>query len=89
MRSWRPLTWVILIVQVLFLVWVIAAANSGAHACTDSEYSDACVNSAAIGTMIGLAFILFLWALIDVILGVTWMVTNKNRGRYDAPPTGV
>lgn len=87
-RSWRPLTWVILVVQVLFLIWLIAALNSGADVCTESEYSDACVTGAAIGTMIGVAFILFLWALIDVILGVTWMVTNKNRSRNDSGPGG-
>jgi hypothetical protein len=33
----------------------------------------------AIGAGIGIMFILFLWAMVDVILGVTWLVTNKSK----------
>ena len=40
---------------------------------------DACATGTAIGTGIGFMFILFPWAMIDVILGVTWLVTNKNK----------
>ena len=34
---------------------------------------------------IGIGMIIFLWALIDVILGVIWMVTNKTH-MPKAPP---
>lgn len=81
MPSWRPLTWVILAVQVLFVIWLIVGLNSVASdtSCSNDEYSDACRAGEAIGAGIGIGLIIFLWALIDVILGVVWMVTNKSK----------
>jgi hypothetical protein len=79
MPSWRPLTWVILAVQVLFVIWIIAGVNDASNSCPKDQYSDACQAGAAIGTGIGIGLIIFLWALIDVILGVIWVVTNKSK----------
>jgi hypothetical protein len=79
MPSWRPLTWVILAVQVLFVIWIIAGVNGTSDTCPKDQYSDACNAGEAIGAGIGIGIVIFLWALIDVILGVIWMVTNKNK----------
>src|ERR1700733_9653562 len=80
MPSWRPLTWVILAVQVLFVIWIISGVNSASKdACPPDQYSDMCKGAEAVGTGIGIGIIIFLWALIDVILGVVWMVTNKSK----------
>lgn len=79
MPSWRPLTWVILAVQVLFIIWIVAGANSASDSCSTDEYSDACRAGQAIGTAIGIGLVIFLWALVDVILGVVWLVTNKSK----------
>src|SRR5689334_17902165 len=79
MPSWRPLTWVILAVQVLFVIWIVAGTNSASDNCSTNEYSDACRAGAAVGTAIGIGLIIFLWALVDVILGVIWLVTNKGK----------
>lgn len=80
MPSWRPMTWIILVVQVLFVIWLIAGINTVSQdTCTDSEYADACQAGAAIGAGIGIGLIIFLWALVDVILGVIWLVTNKSK----------
>ena len=80
MPSWRPLTWVILTVQVLFVIWLIAGINAvSKDTCSTSEYSDACQAGQAIGAGIGIGIVIFLWALVDVILGVIWLVTNKAK----------
>ena len=82
MPSFRPLTWVIIAVQVLFLIWLGSVFNSVSGNCADEvtqSGQDACAAGTAIGAGIGVMFILFLWAMIDVILGVTWVVTNKNK----------
>jgi hypothetical protein len=80
MPSWRPLTWVILAVQVLFVIWIISGVNTASKdTCPQDQYSDMCKGAEAIGTGIGIGLIIFLWALIDVILGVVWMVTNKSK----------
>jgi hypothetical protein len=78
--SWRPLTWVVLGVQVLFVIWLILGINAASDSnCSNSEYADACRAGEAIGTGIGIGLIILLWALVDVILGVVWMVTNKGK----------
>ena len=80
--SWRPLTWVIIVIQVLFVLWIISAMNSASGNCADETTQsglEACQAGTAIGAGIGFMFILFLWAMVDVILGVTWLVTNKNK----------
>lgn len=81
MPSWRPLTWIIVAVQILFVIWVIAGVGTAADTsdCAGQEYQDACEAGSAIGAGLGFIMILFLWALVDVILGVIWVVTNKNK----------
>ena len=55
MPSWCPLTWVILVVQVLFVIWLIAGINAASDSnCSNSEYGDACRAGEAIGTGIGI-----------------------------------
>ena len=81
MPSWRPLTWVILAVQVLFIIWLVTGFNAASDSgnCSTSDYSDACQAGQTIGTGIAIGIIIFLWALVDVILGVIWLVTNKTK----------
>lgn len=82
MPSFRPLTWVIIVIQILFLIWIFGALSTASGNC-DNELTqtskDACEAGTAIGAGIGFMFIVFLWAMVDVILGVTWVVTNKNK----------
>jgi hypothetical protein len=85
--TWRPFTWVIVILNVLFLIWVISAARaSGACEGLTGDELHACQAGEAIGRGIGFLAILLLWALVDVILGVTWLVTRS--GRRDCPVCG-
>jgi hypothetical protein len=87
MRSWRPLTWVIIVVQLLFTWWLIASMGSVAdnvetcpEVAVDTLSSCEAGNAGtAIGGTMVFFMIIFLWALIDIILGVIWMVTNKAR----------
>ncbi|MFN2388384.1 MAG: zinc ribbon domain-containing protein [Actinomycetota bacterium] len=86
--QWRKMTWFIVIVNILFLVWVIGGAGSVADSCeglTGSEL-DACQAGTAIGASIGIGLILVLWVVVDIILGILWLVTN--RGQRDCPVCG-
>jgi len=88
MRNWRKFTWFILAVQVLFLIWIITGL-SGASSNCDGEVGDAleiCEAATAIGAGIGVGIIIFLWAFLDIIFGVIWLVTN--RGQRDCPACG-
>ena len=81
MRSWRKTTWLILFVQVIFIIWIIVGVASASDNCAgvDADYLDACQAGTAVGAGIGVGLIIVLWAMVDVILGVIWLVTGRNR----------
>jgi hypothetical protein len=83
MPKWRVFTWVILVINILFLVWVIAGGSSAANNCDGmtGQALDNCQAGTAIGATIGIGVIIFLWALVDVILGVIWLVTRPRDKR--------
>ena len=88
MRNWRMFTWFILVVQILFVTWIITGTSSVASNC-DGEVGEAlelCQAGTAIAAGIGMGLIIFLWAIVDVILGLIWLVTN--RGQRDCPACG-
>lgn len=78
--GWRPMTWVVLAFNVLMVVWIGAGLVGVSDNCADEVGSalEACEAGTAIGASIGVAFLVMLWALGDVILGVIWLVTRKS-----------
>ena len=76
MSSWRPITWFILAVQLLFVTWLTANVISGFDACSNQS-SDVCRTGEVIDTRIGMGIFIFL--CVDVLLVVAWVVTNKSR----------
>lgn len=85
MRNWRKFTWFILIVQALFLIWIIAGVGGASDNC-DGEVGDAlelCRAATAVGAGIGVGIIIFLWVFTDIVLGLVWLITN--RGQRDCP----
>lgn len=88
MPKWRVFTWVIVVINILFLVWVIAGVGGGASNTNDCSgltgdalrLCNAGNAGTAVGTGIGVAIILFLWALVDIIMGIVWLVT-RPKGR--------
>jgi hypothetical protein len=81
--KWRKLTWVFVIVQVLFLAWIIGGLAASGSSCSGLKGDDLdfCQAGEAIGASIGVGIIVFLWVLVDIILGITWLVTNKKKTR--------
>jgi len=77
----RPLSWVIIAVN-LFFVYATFSGLSGASKSCDGLSGDdlsVCQAGTAIGASLGVGIILFFWVLIDLILLVIWLVTNKNQ----------
>ncbi len=79
--QWRKMTWFILVVNLLFVVWIFAGVG-GADCEAEAEFAGAC----EAGTAIGVGIVIVLWALVDVILGVLWLITGRS-GR-DCPACG-
>ena len=88
MRNWRKFTWFILVVQVIFVIWIIAGASSASNNCDGliGDDLDICQAGTAIGASLGIGIIIFLWAFVDIILGLVWLITN--RGQRDCPACG-
>ncbi|MDH6214822.1 hypothetical protein [Streptomyces pseudovenezuelae] len=65
--------------QILFLIWVIAGAASGSgtpESCqgrTGARLS-LCNDASDVGTTIGVGLIIGLWAAVDLILGITYLI---------------
>jgi hypothetical protein len=59
--------------QVFFLIWIVAGL-AGAN-CENEEYVGAC----EAGTGIGVFLLFMLWAMVNFILLVIWLVTKKSK----------
>ncbi|MGK5446450.1 hypothetical protein [Streptomyces radiopugnans] len=74
----RFFLWFFLAIQVLFLIWVITGAASGdtAAECAGltGDELELCEDAAGVGTAIGVGVIIFLWAAVDIILALTYLV---------------
>jgi hypothetical protein len=86
----RVFTWIILAVNVLFLIWLIAGIVGVSNStCTGNMTQATCDSAKAIGGGIGAMLIIFLWVAADVILGIIWLVTRKKEPTIvymQAPP---
>ena len=65
----RIFLWFFLAVQLLFVIWIISGISS-ANPTNDAE---------ALGTGIGVALVIGLWAAVDVILGIGYGVYRLAR----------
>jgi hypothetical protein len=77
----RVFMWVILGINALFLIAVIAtlSISSSCQGMTGDELS-ACQAGEGIGKGAVFLFLLFVWALVDIVLGVIFMVTRGRAG---------
>lgn len=83
----RVFTWIILVINALFLIWVIGGVSSaGSQACPPTLSQEACLAAGQIGTGIGVALIVGLWVAADIILGILWLITRPRR--RDCPTCG-
>jgi hypothetical protein len=77
----RVFMWVILGINALFLIAVIAVLGmeSSCQGMTGDELS-ACQAGEGIGKGAVFLFLLFVWALVDIVLGVIFLVTRSRAG---------
>jgi hypothetical protein len=95
-KKMRTLSWVIIGFNVLMLVWMVGgsisaanhancAAETGTEFFSQADAQDVCEGATAIGTGIAVFGLLFLTMMVDVILGVIWIVTRKHHQYTPAP----
>jgi Mn2+/Fe2+ NRAMP family transporter len=82
MRRWRLSTWALIIWTGLMVAWLVAAAGSDGANCAAEPTRDlreACEAGEAVGTGLGVAFILFIWFLGFVVLSLVWVMRRHSR----------
>lgn len=83
----RVFMWFFLAVQAIFLIWIITGASSSGGATAKScagqvgQALQTCQDASHVGTGIGVALIIILWCVVDVILGITYLVVRLARRR--------
>lgn len=79
-RKGRFFRWFVLAVNVAFLVWLATTLEpSGDCAGLTGDALTSCTTGEAVGSGLGMIVIVFLWALVDVILGVVYLVVRDRR----------
>lgn len=87
-RSRKPrrlFLWIFLVVQTLFVIWIITGAmsstRSAGKSCTGLTGQDFtnCINAGHLGTTIGVGLIVGLWATVDIILGISYLIYRLSR----------
>jgi len=74
----RVLTWVILAINALFLIWLVSETVYIRN--TTCDHADlSCDPAKAVGGGVGTIMIITLWVAADVILGIIWLVTRKKK----------
>ncbi|MBP0454055.1 hypothetical protein J5Y04_31610 [Kitasatospora sp. RG8] len=81
----RLFLWIFLAVQALFVIWIITGSvnstRSAGKSCaglTGQDFTN-CINAGHVGTTIGIGLIVGLWAAVDIILGITYLIYRLSR----------
>ena len=88
---------VIIGINVIFLLWIVVGVGGSEDLCDTPEERgvltlEECEAATAVGTGIGVALICGMWAVVDIILLVLYLVTQPKAETVvvyaDRPPEG-
>ena len=88
MRKIRPFGWFIIAVNLLF-AWMLFGGVGSVARDTDCGGESACETGTALGLGFASIFLLFIWMVIDFILLVIFLVTNKKKRECPACATNM
>lgn len=81
-RKYHVGMWLFLLVQAIFVIWIITGIATSAPDCSNSGLDvQTCKDAAAAGTAVGVGIVFLFWAVVDVILGMVWLVVHFARKR--------
>lgn len=69
--------WVFYLFNILMVIWLIGGMNAASDVASKAA-SEAEKAGASIGTGLGMAFVLFIWAIGDVITGLLALMTRPK-----------
>jgi hypothetical protein len=72
------MTWLIWIVNALFLLWIIVGVSDRASEdCPPGD--ELCIDASDAGTGIGVALIIILWFFVFIVLALVWLMTRPKH----------
>jgi hypothetical protein len=79
--DWRIFSYLIIAVNILFLVLIIVAISGSSGHATNCGTLDqqTCDDAKNVGTTLGVGLVVGFWAAVDVILGIIWLVTRSSK----------
>ena len=79
----RPITWFIVMVNLIFPLWVVHGLQSGSTLNCAKAYYNNCVAGPA-GTSTPLVPMLMMWVFADIALAIAWVV-SRPRPQLQGP----
>lgn len=79
---WRKATWALAVFNLLALIWLVSGIVGVSNNCPGLTGSNlaACQAGTAIGAGIGVTFIVIIWFIGFMVLGLVWLMSRpKNR----------
>lgn len=86
MRSWRKMTWAIVLWSGLMLAWLIGGLSAVGDLPAPGTAAEEA--GAAIGTGIGVTFIFGIWFLGFIVLAIIWFMTRPRHNVVVYGPQG-
>lgn len=90
MPRWRKATWALVLFSVLMLIWIVAGVGGVSNNCdglTGNELTN-CQAATAIGGGIGVTFLIILWFIGFIILGLIWLMSRPKENVVVYGPDG-
>lgn len=81
MSKWRRATWALVIWNVLMLLWTVRSAGGIGDCAGESGWAlTVCEAGRAIGSGMGVPFIIIVWLIGFVVFGLIWLM-SRPRGQ--------
>lgn len=80
MPRWRKATWALVIFSVLMLIWIVGGVSATSNNCagmTGTEL-ETCQAATAIGGGIGVTFLIIIWFVGFIVLGLIWLMSRPK-----------
>lgn len=76
---WRKATWALVIFNVLMLILLVTSVNAAGETTCDPQLSaDLCDAARGIGTGIGVTFLVIIWFIGFIVLGLIWLMSRPK-----------
>lgn len=90
MPRWRKATWAIFLFSALMLIWVISGVGAVSDNCAGltGQELETCQAGTAIGGGIAVTFLIIIWFIGFVVLGLIWLMSRPKENVVVYGPDG-